>query len=155
MKTWFFGLQPRERWIFAIGAAAAISIVFWGFIVRPLRAENASLRAAVDTKQRLLIDVARIESSQPQNIAANRQGGDQTLVVIVDNTARSHGLDLPRTRANGPSGVDVTFQGASFDALVAWLLVLHGTYGIDVETASFSSGREQGLVNGQISLRRL
>jgi type II secretory pathway component PulM len=155
MKTWFFGLQPRERWIVAIGATAAMAIVFWGLIVRPLRAENVSLRAAVDTKQRLLIDVARIESSQPQNVAANRQGGDQTLVVIVDNTARSHGLDLPRTRANGPSGVDVTFQGASFDTLVAWLLVLHGTYGIDVETASFSSGREQGLVNGQISLRRL
>jgi type II secretory pathway component PulM len=155
MKTWFFGLQPRERWIVAIGATAAIAIVFWGFIVRPLRAENVNLRASVDTKQRLLIDVARIEGSQPQNVAANRQGGDQTLVVIVDNTARSHGLDLPRTRANGPSGVDVTFQGASFDALVAWLLVLHGSYGIDVETASFSSGREQGLVNGQISLRRL
>jgi type II secretory pathway component PulM len=83
------------------------------------------------------------------------QGADQTLVVIVDNTARSHGLDLPRTRANGPSGVDVTFQGASFDSLVAWLLVLHGTYGVDVETASFSSGREAGLVNGQISLHRL
>lgn len=155
MKAWFFGLQPRERWIVVIGATAALAIVFWGFIVRPLRAENVSLRTSIETKQRLLIDVARIESSQPQNVAANRQGGDQTLVVIVDNTARSHGLDLPRTRANGPSGVDVTFQGASFDALVAWLLVLHGTYGIDVETASFSSGREQGLVNGQISLRRL
>lgn len=155
MKAWFFGLQPRERWIVAIGATAAIAIVFWGFIVRPLRAEVVSLRASVDTKQRLLIDVARIEGSQPSSLVANRQGVGQTLVVIVDTTARSHGLDLPRTRANGPSGVDVTFQGASFDALVAWLLILHGTYGVDVETASFSSGRGQGLVNGQISLRRL
>ena len=85
----------------------------------------------------------------------NRQGAEQTLVVIVDNTARNHGLDLPRTRANGPSGVDVTLQRASFDSLVAWLLVLHATYGVDVETASFSTGRAPGLVNGQLSLRRL
>jgi type II secretory pathway component PulM len=155
MKAWFFGLETRERWIVALGATVAIAIILWGFVVRPLRAEVATLRAAVDTKQRLLIDVARIEGSQAANAPGGRQGADQTLVVIVDNTARSHGLDLPRTRANGPSGVDVTFQGASFDSLVAWLLVLHGTYGVDVETASFSSGREAGLVNGQISLHRL
>jgi type II secretory pathway component PulM len=155
MKAWFFGLPSRERWMVGVGAAAALAIVFWGFIVRPLRAEIANLRTSVETKQRLLVDVARIEGTQPAGVAGNRQGAGQTLVVIVDNTARSHGLDLPRTRANGPSGVDVTFQGASFDSLVAWLLVLHDTYGVDVETASFSSGRAPGLVNGQISLHRL
>ena len=121
----------------------------------PLRAEIATLRTAVDTKQRLLIDVTRIENDQPAAIAGNREGAGQTLVVIVANTARSHGLDLPTTRPNGPSGVNVSFQGASFDSLVAWLLMLHDTYGVDVESASFVSAREVGLVNGQLSLRRL
>jgi hypothetical protein len=32
---------------------------------------------------------------------------------------------------------------------------LHDRYGVDVETASFSSAREPGLVNGQLSLHRL
>jgi type II secretory pathway component PulM len=155
MKAWFFGLEMRDRWIVGIVAAAAVVIVLWGFVLRPMLVEIATLRTTVDTKQRLLVDVARIEGSQPSSVSGNRQGADQTLVVIVDNTARSHGLDLPRTRANGPSGVDVTFQGASFDSLVAWLLVLHSTYGVDVENASFSSGRAPGLVNGQLSLRRL
>ena len=154
MKAWFYGLQPRERWIVAIGAATAVVIIAWGFIVSPLRAEIATLRTSVDTKQRLLIDVARIEGEQPSSVASNRQGAAQTLAVIIDDTARSHGLN-PRARANGPSGVDVSVQGASFDSLVGWLLVLHGTYGVDVETASFSAGREPGLVNGQLSLRRL
>lgn len=155
MKAWFFGLEARERWIVGVGAAAALAIVLWGFVVNPVRAEIATLRASVETKQRLLVDVTRVEAAQPAGAAGNLQGAGQTLVVIVDNTARNHGLDLPRTRANGPSGVDVTFQGASFDSLVAWLLVLHGSYGVDVETASFSSGRAPGLVNGQISLHRL
>jgi type II secretory pathway component PulM len=155
MKTWFYGLQARERWIVVGGATAAAAIVIWGFVITPLRGEIAALRTSVDTKQRLLVDVARVEGERPSTVTGNRQGAEQTLVVIVDNTARSHGLDLPRTRANGPSGVDVSFQGASFDSLVAWLLVLHDTYGIDVETASFSSAREPGLVTGQLSLRRL
>jgi general secretion pathway protein M len=155
MKAWFYGLQPRERWIVAIGAAVAVLIILFGFIVRPLRAELAALRTSVDVKERLLVDVARIEGQQPASIASNRQGGQQTLMVIIDTTASSHGLSPPRARANGPSGVDVSFQGESFDAVVAWLLVLHGTYGVDVETASFSPGREPGLVNGQLLLRRL
>ena len=99
--------------------------------------------------------MSRASRARSRRALRNRQGAEQTLVVIVDNTARNHGLDLPRTRANGPSGVDVTFQGASFDSLVAWLLVLHATYGVDVETASFSNGRAPGLVNGQLSLQRL
>ena len=154
MRAWFFGLQMRERWIVSVGVSAAVAIILWGFVVQPIRSEIAALRTAVDTKQRLIVDVARVEGSQPSTL--NRQGAEQTLVVIVDNTARNHGLDFPRTRANGPSGVDVTFQRASFDSLVAWRLVLHSTYGVDVETASFSNdGRAPGLVNGQLSLQRL
>lgn len=155
MKAWFFGLQPRERMIVAAGGAVAVAIILWGFVVQPLRTEVARLRTSVDTKQRLLVDVTRVEGEMPAATAGARQGAGQTLVVIVDNTARSHGLDLPRTRANGPSGVDVSFQNARFDSLVAWLLVLHDSYGVDVDTASFSSAREPGLVNGQLSLRRL
>ena len=155
MKAWFYGLQTRERWIVAVGATAATLIVVWGFVVTPLRAEIATLRTSVDTKQRLLVDVARVEGDRPATVAGDRQGAEQTLVVIIDNTARRHGLDLPRTRANGPSGVDVSFQGASADALLDWLIVLRDTYGIDVETASFSPAREPGLVTGQLSLRRL
>lgn len=155
MKTWFFSLQMRERWIVSVGAAAAVAIILWGLVVRPLRAEVAALRTAVQTKQQLLVDVARFEGAQPSSVAAGRQGADQTLVVIISNTASSYGVGQPRTRANGPSGVDVTLQGVPFDALVSWLVALHGTYGIDVESASFSSGRDLGLVNGQVSLHRL
>jgi type II secretory pathway component PulM len=83
------------------------------------------------------------------------EGANQTLVVVIDNTAQAHGLRLSRSRPNGPSGVDVTFQGVPFDVLVAWLMTLHTTYAVDVESASLSNAREQGLVNGQLSLHRL
>lgn len=155
MKTWFFGLEMRERWIVVGGAAVAVAIILWGLVLRPLRAELATLRSGVDTKQRLLIDVARVEVAQPSNVVGNRQGQNQTLAVVIDNTAGSHGLGRPRTQMDGPSSIDVTLQGVPFDAIVAWLVTLHSTYGVDVETASFSNAREPGLVNGVVSLNRL
>ena len=155
MKAWFFGLQTRERWIIGVGAAVAAAIILWGFAVRPLRAEVIALRSAVDTKQRLIVDVARIEVAQPASVVGNRQGADQALQVVITNTAATHGLGQPRTRADGPSSVDVTLQGVPFDAVMAWLVALHDTYGVDVESTSFSNAREPGLVNGQVSLHRL
>jgi len=154
MSRWFFGLEMRERWIVGLGAAVAAAIILWG-LVRPLRAEVTALRSAVETKQRLLVDVARVDVAQPANVGGNRQGSDQALLVVISNTAASYGLGQPRTRADGPSNVDVTLQGLPFDAVVAWLVALHDTYGVDVETASFGSAREPGLVNGQVSLHRL
>ena len=155
MKAWYYGLQPRERWLVTFGAAAAVVIVLWGFVLSPMRSQAAVLRTSVETKQRLLVDVSRLEGAGAATPANGFRGTDQTLVVIVSNTAAAHSLDLPRTRPNGPSGIDVTFQGAAFDSLIAWLVVLHDDYGVDVETASFSSAKEPGLVNGQLSLHRL
>ena len=154
MKAWFYGLQPRERWIVAIGAAAAVLIVVWGFVVSPLRAETARLQASVSANQRLLVEVSRLQGEQAIPVG-DQLGRDQPLSYLVSNTIATYGLEPPRTRANGGNGVDVTFQNASFDAIVAWLAALHDSYGVDVETASLTPTREPGLVNATLLLRRL
>ena len=154
LRTWYFGLQERERWIVSIGFVAAVIIIMWWSMTR-LGNEMQTLRTAVDTKQRLLIDVARIESTQTSPNVGNRQANNQPLMLLVSDTAPTYGLQPPRTRANGPSGVDVTVQNAPFDAVMAWLVALHNMYGVDVDTASFSPAREPGLVNGNLLLRRL
>jgi type II secretory pathway component PulM len=154
MKAWLSSLQTRERWIVVGGAVAAVVIVLWGAVLRPLGGMTENLRTSVATKQRLLVDVARVEGLRPGLSTENLQGRDQTLLDVVDITAQAHGLGHPRTRANGPSGIDVILQDASFDSLVAWLVTLRGTYGVDVETAQFLTARETGRVNGQVTLRR-
>ena len=152
---WYYGLQPRERWIVAIGALLFVVIVGWGLVLKPLRAEIARLQTSVDAKQRLLVDVARVEAERPSTVADGRQGNDQPLVQLVPRTAETYGLKEPRTRTNGPSGVDVTLQNASFDAIAVWLVALHDMYGVDVETATFTPAREPGFVNGSLLLHRL
>ncbi len=154
MRAWFDNLQPRERWILIAGIVVTIGVVLWAGVLRPLRAQSASLQAAVESKQRLLLDLGRLGASAPAR-PPGTQSPDQTLVVVVDSTAQAHGLRITRSRPNGPSGVEVTLQAVPFDVLVAWLMTLHGTYAVDVESAQLSTARQQGLVNGQVSLHRL
>jgi general secretion pathway protein M len=155
MRAWFEGLEPRERWILIGGGIVAAAIILWWLVLSPLRTGSASLQAAVESKQRLLLDLARLEAMGSAHSPGDVQGTSDTLVVVVDRTSKQHGLPLVRSRANGPSGVDVTFQGVPFDVLVTWLMTLHGSYAVDVESASLNTAREPGLVNGQLSLHRL
>ena len=99
--------------------------------------------------------LARIETTQPAGVSRNPAANNKPLFQLVSDTAPSFGLVEPRTRMNGPNGVDVTVQNASFDALMAWLVALHTMYGVDVETVSISNARDPGLVNGNLLLRRL
>ena len=154
MRAWFDNLQPRERWILVAGVLVALGVVLWAGVLRPLRTQSVTLQAAVESKQRLLLDLGRLGTASTARTPGT-QGADQTLVVVVDSTAQAHGLRITRSRPNGPSGVEVTLPAVPFDVLVAWLLTLHGTYAVDVESAQLSTARQQGLVNGQVSLHRL
>ncbi len=153
MRAWFDRLQPRERWILIAGIVVVIGVALWAGVLRPLRAQSATLQAAVESKQRLLVDLGRVGAASTARASGTQP--PETLVVVVDSTAQAHGLRITRSRPNGPSGVEVTLQAVPFDVLVAWLMTLHGTYAVDVESAQLSTARQQGLVNGQVSLHRL
>jgi general secretion pathway protein M len=153
MKAWFANLQPRERWILLGGGIVGLIILLWGGIYKPLGDGAAELRESVAAKQRLLVDLARVAGSSSATGAAPT-GTQQTLVVLVDTTAREHGLTFPRMRPDGPDGIAVTFSNAPFDELLEWLVSLQGTHAVAVESASFTTARERGLVNGQLFLRR-
>jgi general secretion pathway protein M len=150
MKNWFANLQARERLILLAGVVGVMLIGAW-FGLREMRSSTEVLRDAVAQKQRLLIALQPLEGQVPQGATP---GDGQTLVVLVDRTAKQHNLALTRTRPDGPDGIQVTFGNASFDALVGWLIALEKEYSVAVESASFTSTRQQGVVNGQLLLRR-
>jgi len=153
MRDWFNGLQPRERLILGSGAVAAGLIIVWGLIWLPVRSGSLELRDTVAEKQRLLTDLQRAELVQPGDATGGGPIRTQSLMVLIDRTARSSGLAFTRTRQDGPDGMSVSFERTSFDGILSWLIALERDHGISVESASFNMARERGLVTGQIFLR--
>jgi type II secretory pathway component PulM len=151
VKEWFLSREPRERLILIAAAIIAAVLVLW-LSLRPLRTQSEALRASVASKQRLLVNLQQLDGTNGPSPA--RPGSNQTLAVLIDTTAKQHGVDLTRSRADGPDGVQVTFGNAPFDTLMAWLVALEAEYGVAVESAQFTSTRQQGIVNGQVLLRR-
>jgi len=151
MKAWFQNLQPRERLIVLGGVAAALLIAVWFGVMR-LHAQTEVLRDAVAAKQRMLVEIGRV-GTRP--VAQQNPGAPQaTLVVVIDGSAREHGITLSTRRPDGPDGVQVAFSNVPFDMLLEWLVALEKQSSVGVEAASFTTAKQKGIVNGQLTLRR-
>ena len=100
MKDWFANLQPRERMIVVVGGALAVLVVLWLAVISPLLDRSAELRASVERKQRLLVELGRVagmqQSRSVSSAAAN--GAQQTMYVLVESTAKEHALQVGNFR---------------------------------------------------------
>jgi general secretion pathway protein M len=156
MKAWFLALQQRERWVLGAGACIAAAIVLWWAVWSPLRDGTVELRDTVAEKRQLIADLQRAETLTAEGGSSRVRAG-QSLLVLIESTAQAAGLagSFTRTRPDGADAINVSFQNAAFDGLESWLITLEATYGISVERASINEAREEGLVTGQLFLRRI
>jgi type II secretory pathway component PulM len=152
MTAWFRSLQARERLILIGGAVAAVLVLLWFGAMR-LHAQTELMRDSIGAKQRLLLELNRV-GLQPTGPAPGTLGQGQELVVLINASAKEHGIALTRNRSDGPNGVQIAFSSVSFDMLVDWLVLLEKQSSITVDSASFTSAKQKGIVNGQIVLRR-
>lgn len=159
MKAWFESLQPRER-IFVLSAIAviALAILYLG-IWRPLDKAHTAMQASVQTWGSALSELRPLqEQLQSASLSGAQASGNESLVVIIDNSLRQRGLygALQRSQPTAQNGIRVEFENASFDDLILWLGDLATAHGLQLQSGSFSSmaADNSGRVNATVTLER-
>jgi general secretion pathway protein M len=157
VQDWYAGLAAREQRVVFIGGIAA-GILLLLAVVLPLHRQTAALEKRIATKQ---ADLAWMQAVAPSLAAAGPQraaaaGPQESLVVLVDRTARESGLAqaLTGSQPSGDGGLRVQLEKAQFNALVAWIARLSEQSGVSVESASVDAAAEPGLVNAGVVLRQ-
>lgn len=152
-------LAAQERRVLIGGGALAALLLGWALLWHPLAQRRAELRQQVEQSrrefafvQRGAAEIERLRAAGTRT-RADRQG--RSLLALADATARSGGLEaaLKRVEPAGGGSVRVSFEFASFDALVDWIEDLSRGYG--VEASDFSADRADGvgLVNARVTLQ--
>ena len=154
VREWFDNLSERERnLVYAAGALVGVALVYL-VLVLPFQASGKRMAARVQQKT---ADLAWMQASAPQAMAAvgvAQAGGGESLVVLVDRTAREAGLgaSLRDQSPDGNNGLRLQIEGASFDTLVTWLANLQQQHGVSIESATIGAAAP-GLVNATLSLK--
>jgi general secretion pathway protein M len=154
VREWVDNLSERERnLVYVAGALVGVALVYL-VLVLPFQTSGKRMAARVQQKT---ADLAWMQASAPQAIAAAgvaKAGGGESLVVLVDRTAREAGLgaSLRDQSPDGNNGLRLQIEGASFDTLVTWLANLQQQHGVSIESATIGRAAP-GLVNAMLSLK--
>jgi type II secretory pathway component PulM len=160
MRDWFESLEQRER-LFVMAAALLLAIaVFYLAVWMPLGRGQKSLTTSIDTWRDSLAELRVLKGSAAAAGSTPELPADanQSLVVIVDNSLRARALynSLKRSQPTATNGIRVEFENVAFDDLVLWLGGLSSSYGLQVQSGSFSSASQEndGRVNSTLTLER-
>ena len=154
IRDWLANLSSRERQLVYAAAGLAGVLLLYLVLVLPFQSANHRVAARLEKKT---ADLAYLRQAAPRLSAA--KGGaavdsDESIVVLVDRTAREAGLGgALRDQSPNGQGVRLRVEGASFDAMVAWLGTLQSQYGVAIE-AAMVDGVSPGVVNASLTLTR-
>jgi general secretion pathway protein M len=154
-RAWLDSLAERERRMVTWGGIAGALFLFFGGLVLPLYAAAGKADERVTRKTE---DLAWMRSVAAEIRAAGpvRAATGESLVVVVDQTARSAGLGaaLRGSQPNGTDGIRVRMEDAPFDSFVGWLAQLQQQHGLTVESASIDRSATAGAVNVSVNFKR-
>ncbi len=154
MKFNYDTLAPREQQMVKYGGIALVVVLIFG-VLMPLDSSVSKARTRITKKQQ---DVVWMKSVAPflASQAPAHQGNGESLIVIVDRSARESGLgsSLAGTDPSGAGGIQGRLEKAPFDAVIGWLSRLSQQNGIGVDGATIDTAGAPGLVNAAIVLKQ-
>jgi general secretion pathway protein M len=157
IQAWFSQLAPRERIMVAGCGVVVVLALIWTLVIKPVYAGSAALEVRVIEKEAQLASLQEL-ASQVRPAGASNSAGTQnsnnSIVVVIDRTTRSRQL-AQYLKRNQPDGENVRlrFEGAPFDALVAWLGELKQNHGMTMITANFDEAGV-GRINCSLVITR-
>jgi type II secretory pathway component PulM len=152
---WYSSLAERERRLVLWGGVSGALLVLVFGILWPLHSAVAGARRHVE-QQTTDLAWMRAHALEVRAAVPTVAGAGDSLVVIIDRTARELGLGeaIKSTTPNGTSGTRVELASVSFDLLAGWLARLQEQFGVTVASATVDPSGAPGLVNASLELTR-
>jgi len=160
MKDWWLALNARERATLAIAGVALGAVIFFLAVWEPIFKQRDQLQVSVQSQRNNLAwmegSATKLKGLRAASGGQRIQGGDQSLLSIVDQTSKQANLRkyIQRMEPESGDGVRVWVDEADFDRFVRWLSNLERRYGVATARATITRGEKPGIIDARLSLNR-
>jgi len=156
LRHYWEQLQVRERRIVLAGAVVLLLMGLYVLVWEPLVDGRARLAREVAEQRALLgwMEQSAREVQALRGSSAPRRNSGQSLMAVVDRTARAEGLAdvLERVQPDGEKAVRVWLSQAPFDQSLRWLDKLMASQGVRVTGLVVERGDVAGKADLRITL---
>lgn len=149
-QQWWKKREPREQQLIVVMSVLLGVLVFWYGIWQPLQnaTQRAEQRVAMqqETLRHVIVTTQQIERLRDVRPAQQRGQAvtSAQLNSFISNTSAQHNLEVSRLQPQS-DGVQVTYNEAVFDDLLAFLAVLEERQ-VQLEAIDLAAGDEPGMV---------
>ncbi len=156
MQQWFNNLKRQEQILLLVGAACVALYLIFVVVMAPmssavdkLEQQNRNASAKLASVKQLAAEYKALEAS-----SSRTQSSGANLTRIVDNTVQSNNLSMSRFQPSSRGDVQIRFENAVFNNLLAWIHELETEHAVVVRDLTVSPGSGNGLVNVSVRLRQ-
>ncbi len=162
MNAWWKKRSERERWIMSSGLGLGVALLFYGLVWQPLQTQLKSLRQGVAEQRAELTwmrktaeEVKRLSTFVNPSEKKAQADGEQSLLILVDRTAKTAGLSetIKRVEPQSAGQLRVQLEQVNFDQMIRWLGSLAQEHGIIVDNANIDRQIGSGWVDARLILR--
>jgi len=157
MRQTFENLNTSERTLIIAASIVLLSGLIYGLAWRPLQASYAEQGKKLERNQETVVwmrqSTAELKRLQAQSIVPGG-GGRQSILALVDQTARKAGLGgtIKRVEPAGAGKVRIRMEAVTFDDMVTWLEGLLGPAAITIKSIAVDRSDQAGLVDAHLTL---
>ncbi len=149
MRAWWENLSDRERWLVAGGAAIALLLLMFQFVIKPVAdwRQEADMRA--DNARRGYELVTNAAATGALEAADQQADNSIPLRQALTQTAAAASIELVRVGREADGQIEVQPAPVGGDKLFRWLGQLHDDYGVTIAFADVSRA-DDGMLNAQV-----
>lgn len=143
LKSYWQKIEPRDRVILAWGGAIVSLILFYALIWQPWHNAISEMQERIQPRRESLVWMQQqaewVQSGGLENAAQKIRGADQSLMSVLEQTARSAKV-RESIQQMIPSAendeVRVVLEDANFNQWLKWIDVLFKQYGVGIKQMS-------------------
>lgn len=151
VKAWFARLTQREQtYLLVLALALGLYLLYRGAWLPldsardDLARQNVAVAGSLQQVDAMVSEIARLRESGTQ------PGKRRNLTSLINQSTRALQLQVSRLQPNSRGEVQVRFESAAFDDLLAWLHQMEYRDGLLVREVSITESGSPGRVNATI-----